>query len=356
MHEMLGAELGFLDKQSERWRLESRHFPSKVGGKPAWLDLENLPQTEELACQCCGKPMMFLAQVYAPDDDDEDGRRIIKDTCYHRTIFVFTCTTADCYTKNSNRNFVVFRCQMKRHNKFYPPIDPPEDPDWKKEITVEKYCTVCIVCGCRGTKKCGGCKKYIYCTRDHQLLHWKNGHKQLCKQGIEVEGMDNCFTLPEYEIIIDDEKLEVELDAKATNLEAELREFDKIVESKKPQFQDDDTIDTCVQPVKEDAQFQRFKEKIESYPDQVLRYSKGSEPLWVSDSNQPTSIPECQLCGGPRRFEFQIMPQMLNDLRLDSASDTGIDWGTLAIYTCSDNCDLGSAYKKEYVWKQDYSD
>jgi len=29
MHEMLGAELGFLDKQSERWRLESRHFPSK---------------------------------------------------------------------------------------------------------------------------------------------------------------------------------------------------------------------------------------------------------------------------------------------------------------------------------------
>lgn len=73
--------------------------------------------------------------------------------------------------------------KMKRHNKFYPPIDPPEDPDWKKEITVEKYCTVCIVCGCRGTKKCGGCKKYIYCTRDHQLLHWKNGHKQLCKQG-----------------------------------------------------------------------------------------------------------------------------------------------------------------------------
>lgn len=46
--------------------------------------------------------------------------------------------------------------------------------------------------------------------------------------GIEVEGMDNCFTLPEYEIIIDDEKLEVELDAKATNLEAELREFDKV--------------------------------------------------------------------------------------------------------------------------------
>lgn len=54
----------------------------------------------------------LIMQVYAPDDDDEDGRRIIKDTCYHRTIFVFTCTTADCYTKNSNRNFVVFRCQV----------------------------------------------------------------------------------------------------------------------------------------------------------------------------------------------------------------------------------------------------
>jgi pre-rRNA-processing protein TSR4 len=41
---------GFLDK-TDKWRLESRFFPSKVGGKPAWLDLLNLPPTEQLLCK-----------------------------------------------------------------------------------------------------------------------------------------------------------------------------------------------------------------------------------------------------------------------------------------------------------------
>ena len=53
---------------------------------------------------------------------------------------------------------------------------------------------------------------------------------------------------------------------------------------------------------------------------------------------------------------LQIMPQMLNYLRLDEALDGGVDWGTLAIYTCADNCDQGPAYKKEYLWKQDFAE
>lgn len=182
LHEMLDAELGFLEK-SEKWRLRSPHFPSKIGGKPAWLDLKNLPPTSDLCCPKCEKPMIFFAQVYAPDDDDEDGQVPVKETCYHRTIFIFFCTATSCNSRNCNKNFAVFRCQLPRDNEFYPPIDPPENPDWKTDIVVEKYCTVCVVCGCLGTKKCGGCKKYIYCSRAHQVLHWKSGHKLLCKEG-----------------------------------------------------------------------------------------------------------------------------------------------------------------------------
>lgn len=48
-HNMISA-IGFLDK-TDKWRLESRFFPSKVGGKPAWLDLKNLPPTEQLLCK-----------------------------------------------------------------------------------------------------------------------------------------------------------------------------------------------------------------------------------------------------------------------------------------------------------------
>jgi pre-rRNA-processing protein TSR4 len=52
--------------------------------------------------------------------------------------------------------------------------------------------------------------------------------------------------------------------------------------------------------------FLKFKEKIDSYPDQVLRYGKNETPLYVSDSNIPSSIPDCEHCGSKRRFEFQV--------------------------------------------------
>lgn len=49
------------------------------------------------------------------------------------------------------------------------------------------------------------------------------------------------------------------------------------------------------------------------------------------------------------------MPQMLNHLRLDSVSEIGVDWGTLLIYVCEENCDKGPSYKNEFLWKQDFS-
>ncbi|KZS12926.1 Zinc finger protein RP-8 [Daphnia magna] len=358
VHEKFGAELGFLDK-TDKWRLESRFFPSKVGGKPAWLDLKNLPPTEQLLCKCCQKPVTFLAQVYAPDDDDEAGTRVIKETCYHRTIYIFFCTAPLCNKKNSNENFVVFRSQLAKENEFYPPIDPPDDPDWKKDLVVSKFTKVCMVCGCLGTKLCGGCRNVNYCTKDHQVLHWKNGHKMLCKEPVRVEGEDSMFTLPEYEIIIEDEKIEDKASKLSSSDETELKEFEKILKEKNPTFQDDETIteslEESVADVQEDKMFLKFKEKIDSYPDQVLRYGKGETPLWVSDSNTPSSVPDCEYCGSERRFEFQIMPQMLNYLQLDSISQGGVDWGTLLIYVCKNNCDSGPTYKNEFLWKQDFS-
>lgn len=172
------------------------------------------------------------------------------------------------------------------------------------------------------------------------------------------------FSLPEYEIIIDDEKLEltsksIEAAAKNDTITAELQEFERIVKSIRPQFQDDSTVDESlhesVSDVVEDEMFLKFKKKIANYPDQVMRYNKGDKPLWVSALNIPKSVPDCELCGAKRKFEFQIMSQMLNYMRLDNVSDQGVDWGTLAIYACEDNCDLGKVYKKEWIWKQDFS-
>jgi Programmed cell death protein 2, C-terminal putative domain. len=43
---------------------------------------------------------------------------------------------------------------------------------------------------------------------------------------------------------------------------------------------------------------------------------------------------------------------MLNYLDLDTTQKS-VDWGVLAVYTCSQNCCGGPAYKQEFLWKQD---
>lgn len=80
-------------------------------------------------------------------------------------------------------------------------------------------------------------------------------------------------------------------------------------------------------------------------------------PLWVKsqDLPRPTDIPRCG-CGAERRFEFQIMPQLLHYLNVDNGAkgttaaaataadarvamgECTLDWGVLAVYTCTASC------------------
>ena len=100
-----GVELGFVEEIEPSY-LESHYFPSKLGGKPAWLALKNLPCEDELACKYCKKPCTFLLQVYCPVSD--------KESCFHRTIFVFMCKNPGCCKKNEASNLVVFRSQLPK--------------------------------------------------------------------------------------------------------------------------------------------------------------------------------------------------------------------------------------------------
>lgn len=57
-----------------------------------------------------------------------------------------------------------------------------------------------------------------------------------------------------------------------------------------------------------DRTFSQFKSRVASQPNQVIRYSRNGEPLWLSDAHQPCSesIPACDYCGSEREFEFQV--------------------------------------------------
>lgn len=56
------TDLGFAE-ECEPWLLTNTFFPSKIGGRPAWLDLDALPMPGEIKCLKCGEPLVFLCQV-----------------------------------------------------------------------------------------------------------------------------------------------------------------------------------------------------------------------------------------------------------------------------------------------------
>ncbi|KAK7063218.1 Programmed cell death protein 2 [Halocaridina rubra] len=349
--EKLIVELGFVEK-TPAWKLRSKFFPSKIGGYPAWLALKDLPKSDALSCRRCGDPLAFLCQLYAPHHD--------KLRCFHRTVFVFVCRKSQCSEENNAPNIRVFRSQLPRENDFYPP-DPSKDIEPGSESPgAADFNPLCRVCGAVGPKVCGGCKVARYCSKSHQALDWKAGHRAECKtpdqiSKVSCRGSDQ-FLFPEYEISMEPEELEDE----KPKTEAEvMQEYETLITSGQiPAAKDDDDSDTedlIKMATKEtDKQFQKFRIRIKDYEDQVVRYDRGGEPLWVSSENKPKDIPPCPACGQPRQFEFQVMPQLLVHLKVDSTGKS-IDWGTVLIYSCADSCDQDHLYVEELVYKQDYS-
>ena len=58
----------------------------------------------------------------------------------------------------------------------------------------------------------------------------------------------------------------------------------------------------------DDKAFRAFKTRISQSPDQVLRYQRDGNPLWLSEVHVPTeaNISLCDYCGSKRVFEFQV--------------------------------------------------
>lgn len=173
-------ELGFVEEFDDQeadslWKLTSPFFPSKLGGKPSWLDLKNLPDIKKIKCSSCDGPTKFLLQVYAPLDNSS--------AAFHRTIFIFVCTNQQCCVeRNSSKNLIALRCQLELKNEFYSSEAPCyNDPTLSTRITPEMWdVKLCNVCGCKGSSHCSKCKRVNYCSKEHQLLDWKAGHKGDC--------------------------------------------------------------------------------------------------------------------------------------------------------------------------------
>ncbi|RUS22173.1 programmed cell death protein 2 [Endogone sp. FLAS-F59071] len=355
-------------------------FPNKLGGKPvrAWMNPEHVLDAEAVKCGECEKPMLLLVQVYTPEDHPIES--------YHRTVYVFCCKEGVCHKKSWRSS------QLPQHNPYYPPHSTDSESDVDSEASQTTTPTtatpnpfpsamrapftpaafprpsLCAVCNLRAPKTCSKCHTTHYCSREHQLAHWMQGsHKRVCRTGDEVSAQtveedeqkmrEAGWVFPEKEIVSEPERVDPS--------RALVPVGDETYENTK---------------VNVDSAFLKFQKRLELDPEQILRlflwslirtslatcsYARveyeldNGEPLWVSNHGKPESadIPPCPHCGGERTFEFQILSTLLNYLNINHTSTDSLDWGTLLVYTCKDNCHVpGLYYAEEILWRQDFSE
>jgi hypothetical protein len=102
--------------------------------------------------------------------------------------------------------------------------------------------------------------------------------------------------------------------------------------------------------------FYRFQKRLLRSPEQIIRYHRGGEPLLPSDDSIVSSPswkpPACEVCGGARVFELQLMPSFPylinqyhdgegNDDDVEDEGEDGLcraEFGTILVYSCTKDC------------------
>ncbi|CAM9137286.1 unnamed protein product [Chrysoparadoxa australica] len=351
----------------------------KVGGQPVWLDPEHIPAKGTVVCQHCGGPMSFMLQVYCPVDSVEGA--------FHRALYLFCCMKKACVDQGGG-SIRALRCQLPRRNPYY--ADDAEAGGGSRG----KAAVTCYVCGMRGSETCSKCKAAHYCSREHQKAHWSKGdHKSQCAAlGLRPEAVGseqklslsrcpavNGAVFPEFELLVEPEAPGQDSTQGRQLDNQEIEKHNPLDEDLELSQQELDSMAGVV--AEKDPVTLKFLARMSSRGQeaQVLRYDRwgASGALWCKTGEVPgdgVEVPHCERCGARRDFELQVMPQMLHYLQVEAntkgpqlaealrqssttaplgtkptvkgaaaeanlfTSSTSLDWGVLAVYTCTSSC------------------
>ena len=282
---------------------------------------------------------------------------------FHRTIYVFTSVDGDkVFEKGKVR---AVRSQLARANEFYGTTPAPrrgvrESDDLRVEEMIREF----------------EMKKRAIETKVKMTLSGGNGseskeEEEEMKTKTKNENENTVY--PEFEIVVEPESDADEASCSSMDSEGVVADTndddDKKTSNantnKKKMFQsigDEAITETDLKEIASgviDSDAQRlatFSVKLAKFPDQVLRYcpAQNAKAMWPSKSLAPDdrNIPDCPRCRGKRRFEFQILPTIVSFIVPKESvelNDSSLDFGSIAVYTCSKSCALEGEYAEEYV-------
>lgn len=160
------------------------------------------------------------------------------------------------------------------------------------------------------------------------------------------------------------------LDADVEELEPEQSDQPKLSGPSKTQYDLDDSAtnvsgkDSFESSI--DKIFQKFSDRIAQNPEQVLRYDFRGQPVLYSGTDDVSTrfivphgkvgatrgIPQCEYCSAQRVFELQLVPGLIYELEKDEAMDLddGMEWGTIIVGTCANNCGEPGAITFREEW------
>ncbi|XP_054167285.1 programmed cell death protein 2-like [Oppia nitens] len=304
---------------------------NKIGGYPVLspeVGHELVVHMKNIECQSCRRSLVFVSQIYCPIDESPDDR----------IIYLFVCPNNDC--KQSDKWFAV-RCVTPyvaadtSHKKQEAICDNNTDDwidgqsDWGTDNTdIETI-----------NDTTANCSQSL----SHLSLESNDRKSSSITDDDIIILKDQQYYRPFYLSVIDEVVADEKNDRHVKQLLESYEKTEGSSSCDKNGGQCSETFENSFLDTiyKNDRKNYQFLKRLSRCPQQVIRYQWMGSPLINSDSHR-LAIPRCDLCGGDRVFEFQLMPALIRYLKPLSTENRDnhpdLDFATILIYSCLRNC------------------
>ncbi|XP_038610026.1 programmed cell death protein 2-like [Tachyglossus aculeatus] len=319
---------------------------SKLGGSPDCAPSINMVYP---LCGICRAALAHIVQIYCP----------LEGSPFHRIINVFACVQKECWGKPESWQVLRSQCsqlqgkgtqhrksKQQQMNNFATKDWCEEADDWgAEEMDSQVQVTKHLESSEKATSSVALSKD---CTARFQELSLEETTDGLGSCGGDIPPWEGLLIpssvpvfQPYYISVVDEADYTGFIDT--DHAQRLLREYQLREGIDAEQLVSESIFESGEKYEKTEAKnrdkvFHKFMKRISVCHEQILRYSRSGQPLFITCPSFDTKeIPPCRNCGSDRTFEFQLMPALVSMLNSFNGG-LSVEFGTVLVYTCERSC------------------